>query len=137
MLPVMTRAQRRARQNRDAGLPPEAYDPDVAKGDEVRVETVSDEPFCVETFAAQVLSSLDCGDYVLVNYRRSDTQEIGQARIFRAGPPDWGVTEFTAIHRAGRREPEPQTCPLCLAWYTHSSRATCCPRCERERQCQS
>lgn len=134
MLPVMTKAQRRARQNRDAGLDPEEYDPDVVKGDEVRIETVCDEPFYIEKFAARVLSSLDCGQYVLVNYMRSDTQETGLARIFRSGPPDWGITEFTAIHRAARREPEPQTCPVCLEWYNHNSRSAMCPKCERERE---
>ncbi len=132
MLPVMTRAQIRARQNRDAGLAPEEYDPDVGKGDEVRVETVCDKPFGVETFAARVVSRSDCGLYVLVVYQRVDTLEIGEARIFRTGPPDWGVVEFTAVRRATQRQPEPQTCPLCLAWYTDKSRAGVCPGCERE-----
>lgn len=135
MLPVMTEAQRRARQNRDAKLGPEGYDQDVAPGDEVAVETVCDKPFCVERFAVKVISSLDCGDYQLVHYRRVDTQETGEARIFGAGPPDWGITEFTAVHRAPRseqRQPEPQTCPLCLRWYTDRSRAAMCPKCERE-----
>lgn len=109
MLPVMTSRQVRNGQLRVMGVQPTAsYHTSVGPGDEVAVQEVRREPFRAERFYARVIAVIDHGCYKLVSYERIEGGKTGVARVFAAGPPDWGVIEFRVIRKVHRPLPSRQ-----------------------------
>lgn len=108
MLPTCLR-QLGNSQLRFAGLVPvRTYHTQVGPGDIVRVHIVCSEPeFSEERFSVRVAGVDDHGYYLDVHYERLDGEPGGLdvARLFKAGPPDWGVIGFRIIEKVHRPLP--------------------------------
>jgi hypothetical protein len=124
---VLTAAQRQARLNRDAGLPRENYDTDVLPGDELDIERV--EPETVERFLAIVTKTVDHGHYRTISFRRLDVEAEETTLLPETPRSDWGIVLCRVVRRRPRKKPEPETCPLCLAWYNDRKGERVCPKC--------
>lgn len=103
MLPVMTSRQVRNGLLRQMDVfPAESYHTSVGKGDELRLVEVEREPFQVRTRRVTVQRVVDHGHYRIVHYLEG-TGETGQATVYTAGPPDWGLVECKVVKKVAQQ----------------------------------
>jgi len=108
MIATKTSRQIRNRQLRDMGIrPAESYHTRVGPLDHVAVLEVTPdaEP---RRFVARVTNVRDHGWYLLLDYEpleSDDELQPGTIRLYRAGPPDWGVVELKVVKKVARISP--------------------------------